>query len=90
MIDVTLFLLEGFEERAKSITSDAASDILEHSFCLGMLPNEFPADAFKVIDLENLPSFRLCVVTRPPFVMFRAFALGLIFCRDTNPNADNF
>lgn len=45
-------------------------------------------DCLQMIDFFYLPAFRFGIVPGALLVMLRAFAPGLVFGRDSNPNAD--
>jgi hypothetical protein len=44
-----------------------------------MIFDRFPADGFQVVDLFNFPILGFGIKSSPSFVVFRAFAVGLVF-----------
>ena len=59
-----------------------------HPLRLRVLHDGLPGDAFQVIDLGDLPAAGFGVALGSHLVMLGALALGLVFGRDPNPDAD--
>jgi hypothetical protein len=53
-----------------------------------MILYRFAANRFEVVDLFDFPVLRFGIKPGAFFVVFGAFASGLVFGGDSNPNAD--
>jgi len=66
----------------------AGFDVLEHPLGLRKADDRLAAHCLKMVDLFDLPAFGPSVEAGALLVMLRAFALGLIFGGDPDPNAN--
>jgi len=64
--------------------------VFEHALGFREAHDRFAADRFEVKDFLYLPPLGLGIVAGALFVVFRAFAPGLVFGGDANPDADLF
>jgi hypothetical protein len=85
--------LAGVSRKARQLREDdarnvAGGDVPEHALGLGMSHDGLPADRFEVIDLAQLPAFRLGVGAGTLLVVLGTLAAGLVLGRNTDPDAD--
>ena len=66
----------------------AGTDIMEHPFGFRMANDRFTRYRLQMVDLFDFPVLGLGVGPGPLFVVLRAFASGLVFGGDPNPDAD--
>jgi len=65
-----------------------AFHVAEHPLALRMIPHGFAAHAREVIDFQDRPLVELRIAACAIFVMRGAFALGLVFGGNANPNSN--
>src|ERR1041384_874623 len=66
----------------------ATLDVGEHPPCLRVLHNRFSTDSGEVVYFSYIPALCGRIISTAIFMMLRTFALGLIFGRNPNPNAN--
>src|SRR5690349_3103967 len=66
----------------------AAFDVSEHPLCFRVIHHRLSRDTGEVVDFLDRPRIEFGVFAGTLFVVLRTVALGLVFGRDTNPNAD--
>jgi hypothetical protein len=85
--------LLGVPREPRELGEDEARDasgahVFHHPARLGVRHDGLPGDAGEVIEGHDLPALDIGVGSRPVLVVLGAFALGLVFGRDPDPDRD--